>query len=173
MKLRVPVLFSVLMFTLVLASCGQAPTEHSNESSIQTPAAPTDSDTILFSLDNQMRSGLKSFYPGIMVIDHGRVLAYRTGTEDAGDAIAAIRSGEVVEDAEDRQQEIQLAFDKLLNLEDITSESIASVDENVILLFSPAKSMGECPPCDEVFESIEVGDMIGKFTVKKITIGYR
>jgi len=173
MNMRFFSFFSVFIFVFALVSCKQAPMESVAESSTKAPAAEKKSETILLGLRNKMQSGLQVLHPAIMFIEHGRVLAYRAGTQDAGDALVAIRSGEMVEDAEDRQQETQAAFDKLLNAENIALESIAGADEKVILLFSPDKSLGECPPCDEVFGSLEVGEVVGGFTVKKVAIENR
>jgi len=173
MKLISPQFLAAFLFILILSSCGQESIEKSNSPTATEPNTSERSMAVLLGLRNNMLSGLPVLHPAIMTIDHGAVLAFRAGTPDAGYAISAIASGERVEDTEDRKREVQAALETLLDSEGITLESVAGEGEKIILLFSPDKSLGECPPCNELFETLRSGEIIGDFTIKKVVIENR
>jgi len=173
MNLHIALLLSVFIFTSLITSCTKESIEPVDSPAVSTTTDSEQSKPIKFGLQNNMLSGLPVLHPAVMIITDGAVLAFRAGIPEAGEAITAIASGELVEDMEDRKQEIQAALAKLLDSENIALESIVGADEKVILFFSPDKSLGECPPCNDLFATLKVGELIGEFTIKKVAIENR
>jgi len=163
MKLHLRTLLATLVLAFTAISCTQQAPAPSTAGS----AAP---DTIQFGLKNNMGSGLPVLHPALMLIENGRVSAFRAGIPDAGDALTAVRAGNAVEDAPERREEIQAALDKLLDLESMSLDAITGSSHKVIVLFFPDASFGECVECTELFASLDAGGEIGGFSIRKVVI---
>jgi len=168
MRLRLTSLFAALVLMLVATSCTQ-----------QAPVGMTDTadadrtQVIRFGLNNNISSGLPVLHPAIMTLDKGMVTAFHAGSPDADEALAAVKAGQPLEDAQDRRENIQAALERLLDVENIALDALADPSGNTIVLFSPDESLGECAPCIELFQGLDAGGVIGGFGIRKVVIEHR
>jgi len=132
------------------------------------PATATDSDIIRIQIQNHFFSGLPTQLPSIALLSDGTIQAFRAGTQNVDEMLSSITRGELVMPPPEQHNEIQTAFQKLLTSEQLTFDSIASPQEKVMLIFSVEEN--QCPPCDELVESLKESPQIGGFTIKKIII---
>jgi len=169
MRLHLTSLAVLLVLTLAATSCTQQAPEPGMAGSADAAQTPL----IRFGLNNNISSGLPVLHPAIMTLDKGKVTAFRAGSPDADEALAAIKAGAPLEDAQDQQHNIQAAFEKLLEAENIALDTVADPSGKTIVLFSPDASLGECTPCTELFQGLEAGGVIDGFGIRKVVIEHR
>jgi len=170
MRLRLTSLLSALVVALALASCTPQPPDASSAS---VAADAQSAQPIRFGLNNNISSGLPVLHPAIMILDKGAVTAFRAGSPDADEALAAIKAGEQVQDTQDRQQDIQAAFGRLLDMENMALDAVADPDGKTIILFSPDEVVGGCTQCAELFAGLEAGGVVAGFSIQHAVIEHR
>jgi len=161
---------AALILALAAASCTQQTSAPSEAPSVTNPDRPV---IIRLGLNNNISSGLPVLHPAIMTLNKGAVTAFRAGIPDAEEALNAIKAGNPVEDTQERRQNIQAAFEKLLSADNIALDTIADPDGNTLLLFSPDEDLGECAPCTALFQGLEAGGTVGGFSIRSVVIEHR
>jgi len=163
-------LFLMWFFALALVSC-QRETSALSDQTLQMTSSPTSTGMVIQATAfNYFSSGLPTRLPSVAIIANGTIQAFHDGSQNPGDALSAIAAGEFVPDEEERRLQMQTGLDGFLASENITFAALADSQENVVVLFSPGKSLGECPPCESLFSPFKAGTMLGNFKIKKVIL---
>jgi len=173
MRFHSPSLYFACIFAMLTVACSKEPAIETETINSATPSSTVESGIIRLGMLSYITSGLPNDLPSFALVVDGRVQAVRAGFEDVIEALDTIAKRERILDEDEVRQDMQTAVEKFLASQQVTPESLSAKNKNVILLFSPDESLGECPPCTEAFGSLQPDSSIGEFTIIKALIENR